>query len=295
MRFRFVVLLALLLAPAGEGGSARAAQRAASPPESPVRAWMGVFLGDALDGGVQLVAVVPGGPAARGGLLTGDVVVEASGVQLLDVADLTRLLERVPPGELIQLELLRAGRPLERAVRLGERATAPVPLSPPAPPFPRAAPAPPLAGACRVYGLQLAEVTADLRRHYGAPADAGLLVTGIDAGLPAAGDGLRVGDLLVHLAGQPVRGLADVDRLLATGDGALPALLVRDGRLSELMLRAAPAAARDQQATARRALSDRVTAQRALERSVRQEIERLNRRLEELKRLLEAERDSSEP
>ena len=92
----------------------------------------------------------------------------------------------MPPGELIQLELLRAGRPLERAVRLGERATAPVPLSPPAPPFPRAAPAPPLAGACRVYGLQLAEVTADLRRHYGAPADAGLLVTGIDAGLPAA-------------------------------------------------------------------------------------------------------------
>ena len=26
------------------------------------RAWMGVFLGDAVDGGVHLVAVVPGGP-----------------------------------------------------------------------------------------------------------------------------------------------------------------------------------------------------------------------------------------
>ena len=42
------------------------------------KAWIGVWLGDSVDGGVEIVALVPGGPAERAGLLAGDIIPEAT-------------------------------------------------------------------------------------------------------------------------------------------------------------------------------------------------------------------------
>ena len=67
-----VVLAAVAMGPA----------TVAEEPDEPSAPWMGVFLGDAVDGGVQIVALVPGGPAQAGGLQRGDVLVRVGGLAM---------------------------------------------------------------------------------------------------------------------------------------------------------------------------------------------------------------------
>jgi len=247
------------------------------------RAWMGVFLGDAVDGGVHLMAVVPGGPAARADLRVGDIVVQAGDLRLTGVRELSSLLARAQPGVTLRLQLLRSGQSLTRAVRLSERPPSAVLVrdiapTPPRPPEPRPEVTPAAFVASRAYGLVLAEVTPDLRRHYGAPAEAGVLVTGIAPGRPAAGDGIRVGDILVQLDDRPVSRVVDVDRVLrATRETALAASLIREGQPRVVTLRSAAAAARPADA--------------AVDRSLRLEIQRLQERIDALKQRLETLED----
>lgn len=63
-------------------------------------------------------------------------------------------------------------------------------------------------------GIQPLELTPELRRHYGAPEDAGVLVGRVVEESPAAAAGLAVGDVLTAVDGQSVRRPFDVRRLL---------------------------------------------------------------------------------
>lgn len=271
---------------------------------------MGVFLGDAVDGGVHVTAVVPGGPAERGGLVSGDVVVQADGLRVLDVRDLTRLLDRERPGARLELQLLRSGETVRCLIELGERPSSAALLrrvAPSPPPAPRAPQvqvpprAPPSLGSGHAaYGLFVADVTPDLRRYFGAPEGAGVLVTGIAAGRPAARDGFRVGDVLVLLGGEPVRDAEDVDRLLlARRDEAIAASLIRARRTEVVTVRGLDIPLPEEPADDARAKwvggvlsrgsdEEHAAAREALDRAVRAEIERLEKRIERLKRHLES-------
>jgi hypothetical protein len=63
-------------------------------------------------------------------------------------------------------------------------------------------------------GVQVLETTPELRRHLAAPADAGLLVSRVEKGSAAAKAGVRVGDVVVSVAGKPVSSSWDVMRAL---------------------------------------------------------------------------------
>ena len=64
----------------------------------PSAVWLGVLIDDeSLDGGIYLVAVVPGGPAELAGLERGDVLLKADGRGLVRSEDLERVLSRLPP------------------------------------------------------------------------------------------------------------------------------------------------------------------------------------------------------
>jgi S1-C subfamily serine protease len=60
--------------------------------------------------GALLAQVEPDGPAARAGLLPGDVVVRLDGVGVNGVDDLIRVLDRDRIGRTLELEVLRMGR-----------------------------------------------------------------------------------------------------------------------------------------------------------------------------------------
>ena len=53
-------------------------------------------------------------------------------------------------------------------------------------------------------GVRLLKLTGELRSHFGAPADAGVLIGQVEAGGPAQRAGVKVGDVLVAVDGEKV-------------------------------------------------------------------------------------------
>jgi serine protease Do len=116
-------------------------------------------------------------------------------------------------------------------------------LSPLAPSTPLPAPAstPVIifgSGADGVAGAQLAVVTEGLARTIGV--GQGLLVTGAPVGSPAFQSGLREGDVIVGVAGAPIRTISELrERVQAAaenGDHTLELELVRDKRTRKAVL-----------------------------------------------------------
>lgn len=59
-------------------------------------------------------------------------------------------------------------------------------------------------------GVGLTELTPELRTHFGAPEDAGAMVSKVEPGSPAEKAGIKVGDILTSVDGQEVKSAWDV-------------------------------------------------------------------------------------
>jgi membrane-associated protease RseP (regulator of RpoE activity) len=59
-------------------------------------------------------------------------------------------------------------------------------------------------------GVAVIGMTSDLRTHFGAPADRGVLIEHVEPGSAAAAAGLEVGDVITTVQGQPARDASDV-------------------------------------------------------------------------------------
>ncbi len=93
-----------------------------------------------------------------------------------------------------------------------------------------------VAGKRGFLGVDLLELTPELRRHFDAGDDAGVLVAHVESGSPAALAGLLVGDVLVAIEGKPVKGWWDLREIVAprkTGD-VVSLEIVRDGARRQL-------------------------------------------------------------
>jgi S1-C subfamily serine protease len=63
-------------------------------------------------------------------------------------------------------------------------------------------------------GVELIEMTPDLRAHYGAPRDAGVLVGSVEADSPASKAGIEVGDIITGSDGERVESVSDLTRMV---------------------------------------------------------------------------------
>src|SRR4029453_16762045 len=71
--------------------------------------------------GGLVVSIDPEGPAARAGLLVGDIVVAWNAEQVDRVRDIMRFLSSDSTGKTVDLGLIRGGTPTPLKVTLGER------------------------------------------------------------------------------------------------------------------------------------------------------------------------------
>ena len=76
---------------------------------------------DAAGTGVLVVSIDPNGPAARAGLLVGDIITAWNAEPVDRVRDVVRLLGSQSAGKIVELALLRGGVPTSLQVELGER------------------------------------------------------------------------------------------------------------------------------------------------------------------------------
>jgi S1-C subfamily serine protease len=85
-----------------------------------VRPFIGVR-GHAVRDGVELTYLHEGGPAARAGLTTGDVVTAIDGVEVRTLGGLLAEVERHAVGDSVEVQVERDGAPIEVVVPLEER------------------------------------------------------------------------------------------------------------------------------------------------------------------------------
>ena len=71
--------------------------------------------------GYQLAGVFDDSPAAKAGLLKGDILVRLAGKPVIDLPSFTRVLRAHAPGDLVEAVVLRKGKSLNFTIVLGDR------------------------------------------------------------------------------------------------------------------------------------------------------------------------------
>jgi serine protease Do len=169
-------------------------------------------LGIPKDTGELVRSTVPGGAAARGGLVQGDVIVRVNGQPVTPDQTVSYLVANTPVGARIPLEVVRGGRRATVYVVVSERPTEEQLAkisggdtsgqgnNPAAPATPQ-----------RALGLSLSPLTPELGRAASLPPTAhGVIITAVDPNANAAEQGLQRGDLIVSVNNQPVTAPAQV-------------------------------------------------------------------------------------
>ena len=180
-----------------------------------IRGWLGVYIEDVspelaqkfgVKHGVLVTKVMPGSPAEKGGLKSGDIIVKFNGEPVKNVTDLQLKVINTPPGKKVKITVIRNGTEKVLTVKIGQ-----------------------MPGSVNVatadlmskYGLSVQKLTPELRKKLGVPdwIKHGLIVTSVKPGSPADDAGLREGDIIVE-AGvtprtmKPVKSVDDLVNIL---------------------------------------------------------------------------------
>ncbi|MCU0223579.1 MAG: PDZ domain-containing protein [Acidobacteria bacterium] len=162
--------------------------------------------GPAPPAGVGIGAVIRQSPADRAGLRGGDLVTAIDGQPVESTQEFIAAISGRGPGAWVDLDLWRRGSERRVTVRL-ER-------------FPE--------DAARLRdvklgwaGIEALDVPLQLREQWGGSEESGVLVGAVAEGGPAERSGVRPGDLVLAVDGEPVVTVPDLFmRIARVGDGA---------------------------------------------------------------------------
>jgi len=163
--------------------------------------WLGVQLGRSSDSsleGVPVYRVIEGSPADKGGLRARDLITGVDGHAVLNNRELIERIQVHDTGSWIALTIDRSGNERDLRVRLTER--------------PESGKMSPRTGW---IGLRAIALPPELREHFGAPKDAGVMISSIETGSPAESAGFELGDVVYEMEGRPVKSPAQLYNLLA--------------------------------------------------------------------------------
>jgi len=167
--------------------------------------------------GALVADMVKGGPAERGGVKTGDVIVEFDRKPIKDSSDLPSAVARVAPGTAVQVKIARDGKEMTLPITVGEMKETEVATSTQA----------------GELGLTVQSLTPQLAESLGIERGEGLVISAVKPGSAAEEAGMRSGDVISEINRQPVKNLADYNREIARNEKAKSVLfLVRRGQSS---------------------------------------------------------------
>jgi serine protease Do len=174
--------------------------------------------------GAIIASVVPGGPAAKAGLLQGDVVLAVDGKAVEDSRDLSRRVAGIVAGSSASLTINRNGKVQTISAKIAPRKEDKIASASGDEAIPGA-----VGATGQAMGLGLAAVTPETRRTFNLDDGAqGVLITKVDPDSDAADKGLQPGDILMSVGNKSVRTPQDVLKGIAEAQG--------QGRKSVLLL-----------------------------------------------------------
>ena len=173
--------------------------------------------------GVLLGEIVPDSPAAKAGLKKGDVVTEIYGQRVEGAAQFHRMVREIPGGRTVQLNVWRDGRGQTVNVTLGKSEenhakwmkSAPGTFAfhmPEIPPMPEIEGMEHFGFAVGMHGrlgIDAENLDGQLASYFGAQGE-GILVRNVNPGSPAEKAGLKAGDVITSVNGEPVRSVGDL-------------------------------------------------------------------------------------
>jgi serine protease Do len=141
--------------------------------------------------GALVQSVTAGGPADKAGIKAGDVIVAVGGTPVKDTRALIYKVSALPPGQKVELEVIREGKHPTVTVTLGERPsndedqeTSPAKEDTPA----------------SKLGVQVDDLTQRTRRQFEIPREIeGVVVTDVTDLSPADDANLRPGDVIIRV------------------------------------------------------------------------------------------------
>jgi len=177
--------------------------------------------------GALVQSVVPRGPAAKAGVEPGDLVVALNGKPVESAGDLTRSVALVPPGENVNVSLVRKGEKKQLTFKVAQR---PEDETAVGRNEREGTDGGEKADNSPKLGVSLAPLTQALARELGVSAEEGVVVTDVADGGPASRAGVRRGDVILEVNRQPVKKPEDIASIVGkTKEGQMALLRVRRG------------------------------------------------------------------
>ena len=187
----------------------------------PRRGWLGIrvqtvsddmarSMGFTASRGALISGITTDGPAAKGGILPGDVVLQFDGRDIADMNMLPKVVAETAVDKTAKVQIWRKGALQSLDVKVGELADPQLAALTPA--APNGANVGPTTGA---LGMSLAQLTPELRKQFGVDADAdGVLVAAVAASTDAAARRIQPGDVILEVAQKEVHSPEDVLKAL---------------------------------------------------------------------------------
>ncbi|MEJ2154443.1 MAG: Do family serine endopeptidase [Desulfobacteraceae bacterium] len=191
------------------------------------RGWLGVQIRD-LDeslasyyrlkpfSGVYVENVVPGDPADKAGIRSGDIITSVDGQPVTSGRELAGLVARIPVGKKTHIALMRDGKKRSISVKVAKQSNDKMKIA-----------------SKRTskddLGLRVTEMSSAKAQQFGLDAEEqGVLVIEVAPDSRADKAGVRVGDIIKGVNMKKINGLKDYEALLAAADQDEPInLLVR--------------------------------------------------------------------
>ena len=196
------------------------------------RGWLGVSIQDLTpdlaasfdfggNEGALVGDVTPDSPAAKGGLLSGDILLEFGSRPVRSVNDLQNIVAGTLPGTEVNAKVFRDGAEEMLRIQVGELEGSP------------------LAARfnltrdtnVRKLGLKLSPLTDEKRKELGIESSGGVLVAGVEPYSPAAKAGLAPDDVIVKVGKQDVSSPTELKSALKKSDArrGIRLVLEQDG------------------------------------------------------------------
>ena len=175
------------------------------------RGWLGVMIqkitpdlaksfGLSQSEGALVGDVIPDGPAAKGGVKRGDVIVMFDGQQVKDMEDLPKIVAATRPNSVVDVEVIRDGSRMTLSVSIelleDSQETVVAKTDP--------------------LGLQVQDITEELAQSLKLESVEGVLVSDVTAGNAAAEAGIRRGDVISEMNRSIVKDMRDYQNLMAS-------------------------------------------------------------------------------
>ncbi len=170
--------------------------------------------------GALISEVFSDSPAEKGGLMRKDVIIAFNGEEVETSSDLPRIVAAAKPGAKATLKIIRDGKEKMITMKLGNMPDDQEELV-----------TSNGKGGAESLGMAVENLDRNNARKFSVEAESGVLVTSVTPGSPAAESGVRPGDVISEVKGQPVESASQFEKIVSSAKpGEAVLLLVSRGK-----------------------------------------------------------------